>query len=158
MNADPRQVAATALQFDTRKTAAQNQLGGAFAQQFSGWTLNAAFYGGHRDVRQYLAIPLATQAAPTHSGGVVDLDRDYGGASLRLTRETRLLGQPFTLTLGGEYERMVERRKGFINNNGGIAGLKRDHEDPVSAAGAHAPGEWPPGGRLVRMGGAAAQP
>jgi iron complex outermembrane receptor protein len=153
MNADPRQVAATALQFNTRKTAAQNQLGAAFTQQLSGWTLQAAFYGGHRDVRQYLAIPLATQAAPTHSGGVVDLDRDYGGASLRLTRDTELLGQPFTLTLGGEYERMVERRKGFTNNNGDIAGLKRDEDDTVSAAGAYAQGEWRLGERWIGMAG-----
>ena len=94
MNADPRQVAATALTFDTRKSQAQQQLGAAFAHRFSGWTLNAAVYGGHRDVRQYLAIPLATQSAATHSGGVIDLDRGYGGASLRLSRDTSLLGGP----------------------------------------------------------------
>jgi iron complex outermembrane receptor protein len=142
MNTNARQVVANALIFDTRKSAAQNQMGAAFAHQFSDWTLHAAFYGGHRDVRQYLAIPLATQAAPTHSGGVVDLDRDYGGGSLRLTRDTELLGRPFTTTLGGEYERMAERRKGFVNNNGGIDGLKRDEDDTVSAAGAYAQGEW----------------
>ena len=142
MDADPRQVAATALQFDTRKTASQNQLGAAFARKFSGWTLNASFYGGHRDVRQYLAIPLATQAAATHSGGVVDLDRDYGGGSLRLTRETTVLGRPFSLTFGGDYERMAERRKGFINNNGSIAALKRDEDDYVTSTAAYAQGEW----------------
>src|SRR6185295_11305082 len=57
MNADPRQVAATALQFDTRKTAAQNQLGGAYDMKLADWTLNVAAYGGHRTVRQYLAVP-----------------------------------------------------------------------------------------------------
>ena len=66
MNADPRQVVATALQFDTRKTSSQNQLGASLVQRFSGWTLDTSIYGGHRDVRQYLAIPLATQAAATH--------------------------------------------------------------------------------------------
>ena len=142
MDADPRQAVANAYTFNTRKTAAQQQAGAAFAHRFSEWTLHAAAYGGHRVVRQYLAIPLATQAAPTHSGGVVDLDRDYGGASLRLTREASLLGRPFTLTLGGEYEHMLERRRGYINNNGDIAGLKRDEDDTVSAAGAYAQGEW----------------
>lgn len=142
MNADPRQVAATALTFDTRKSQAQQQLGTAFAHKFSGWTLHAAVYGGHRDVRQYLAIPLATQNVATHSGGVIDLDRNYGGGSLRLTSDSSLLGRPFTLTLGGEVERMVERRLGFINNNGAIAGLKRDEDDTVTAAGVYAQGEW----------------
>ncbi len=142
MNADPRQVTATALTFDTRKSQAQQQLGAAFAHRFSGWTLNAAVYGGHRDVRQYLAIPLATQDATTHSGGVIDLDRDYGGGSLRLTRDGTLLDKPFTLTFGGELERMAERRKGFINQNGGIAGLKRDEDDTVTATAVYAQGEW----------------
>ncbi len=142
MEADPRQVVATALQFDTRKSAAQSQLGAAFAHRFSGWTLNAAAYGGQRDVRQYLAIPLATQAAATHSGGVVDLDRGYGGLSLRLSTDTTLLGKPLALHLGGEYERMAERRRGFLNNNGGIGALKRDEDDTVSATGVYAQGEW----------------
>jgi iron complex outermembrane receptor protein len=101
-----------------------------------------ALYGGHRDVRQYLAIPLATQAGATHSGGVVDLDRDYGGGSLRLTRESTLLGSPFTLTFGGELERMAERRKGFINQNGDIAGLKRDEDDYVTSSAIYGQGEW----------------
>ena len=142
MNQDPRQVVATALQFDTRKSAAQNQLGAAYSQNFSGWTLNASVYGGQRDIRQYLAIPLATQNAATHSGGVVDLDRGYGGGAVRMSRDTSLAGRPFTLTFGGEVERMVERRRGFINNNGMIAGLKRDEDDTVMSAGAYGQGEW----------------
>ena len=142
MNADPRQVAAPALLFDTRKSAAQHQLGAVFAHQFSGWTLNASLYAGQREVRQYLAIPLATQAAPSHSGGVVDLERGYGGGALRLTRDANLLGKPFTVIAGGEIERMSERRKGFINDSGSIAGLKRDEDDRVSSAGVYAQGEW----------------
>jgi len=142
MEADPKQVAATALQFDTRKSSSQSQLGTAFAHRFSGWTLNAAAYGGHRDVRQYLAIPVATQIGATHSGGVVDLDRDYSGASLRLSTDGALLGRPASLHFGGDYERMMERRKGFINNNGGIGALKRDEDDTVASFGAYAQGEW----------------
>jgi iron complex outermembrane receptor protein len=142
MNADPRQVAATALTFNTRKGQAQQQLGAAFEHGFSGWTLHAAAYGGHRDVRQYLAIPLATQAAPTHSGGVIDLDRNYGGGSLRLSRDTTLLGRPVTLNIGGEVERMAERRKGFINNNGDLTTLKRDEDDYVTQAALYGQAEW----------------
>ncbi len=153
MNADPRQVAATALTFNTRKSQAQQQLGASFAHHFSGWTLNAAVHGGHRDVRQYLAIPPATQAAATHSGGVIDLDRNYGGGSLRLTRDTSLLGHPFSLIFGGEIERMAERRLGFVNNNGSLAGLKRNEDDSVTATAAYAQGEWRLGDRWIALAG-----
>jgi iron complex outermembrane receptor protein len=142
MNADPRQVAATALQFNTRKDAAQRQLGAAYERRISDWTLSLSAYGGHRDVRQYLAIPLATQAAATHAGGVVDLGRDYGGVALRLSRDTTLLDKPLTLTFGGEYETFTERRKGFLNINGDIGGLKRDENDYVTQTGLYAQGEW----------------
>jgi iron complex outermembrane receptor protein len=142
MVADPRQVAATALQFNTRKSVAQNQIGAAYDMKLSDWTLNVSAYSGERTVRQYLAIPVATQAAATHSGGVVDLGRDYGGVALRLTRDTTLLGTPFTLTFGGEYETFTERRKGFLNLNGDLGGLKRDEDDYVSQSGAYAQAEW----------------
>jgi iron complex outermembrane receptor protein len=93
-------------------------------------------------VRQYLAIPLATQAAPTHSGGVIDLDRNYGGGSLRMSRDTTLLGRPVTLNIGGEVERMAERRKGFINNNGDLTTLKRDEDDYVTSTAVYGQAEW----------------
>jgi|CXWL01.1.fsa_nt_gi iron complex outermembrane receptor protein len=153
MNADPRQVTATALTFNTRKSQAQQQLGASFAHDFSGWKLNAALYGGQRGVRQYLAIPVATQNGPTHSGGVIDLDRGYGGGSLRLARDTALLGRPFGLTFGAELERMAERRRGFINNNGDLAGLKRDEDDTVTATAAYAQGEWRFAGRWIALAG-----
>jgi iron complex outermembrane receptor protein len=153
MQADPRQVAASALQFDTRKTVAQSQLGAALAHRLSEWTLNAAVYGGHRDVRQYLGIPLAVQGGPTHSGGVVDLDRGYGGASLRLSRDATVLGRPFTLHFGGEYERMAERRQGFINDNGAIGLQKRNEDDYVTSTGLYAQGEWRFADKWIALGG-----
>ena len=153
MNADPRQVVAGAITFDTRKDAAQQQLGAAWTTRLAAWTLHAALYGGERSVRQYLAIPLAAQAAATSSGGVVDLGRGYGGGSLRLTREGRLLERPFTLILGGEIERMRERRRGYVNNNGMIAGLKRDEDDTVAAAGLYAQAEWRLAERWIALAG-----
>jgi iron complex outermembrane receptor protein len=138
MDADPRQVAATALQFNTRKSAAQNQVGAAFDTRIADWNLNLSAYGGQRTVRQYLAIPLATQAAPSHSGGVVDLGRDYGGVAARLQRDFGAL----TLSFGGEFETFTERRRGFLNINGDIGGLKRDEDDYVSQSGLYAQGEW----------------
>jgi iron complex outermembrane receptor protein len=142
MNADPRQADPVAFAFNTRKSVSQAQAGVAFEHRFGGWRTRAALFGGHRDVRQFLAISLALQSAPTHSGGVVDLDRDYGGASLRFSADASLLDRPLALAFGGEYERMAERRKGFLNNLGSIGGLKRDEDDVVSAAGVYAQAEW----------------
>jgi len=142
MAADPRQVAATAIQFNTRKNVAQNQLGAAYDLKLADWTLSLSAYGGHRDVRQYLAIPLATQLAATHSGGVVDLGRDYGGVTARLARDFSLAGRPLTLSFGGEYESFTEARKGFLNQNGDIGSLKRNEDDYASQSGAYAQAEW----------------
>src|SRR6185436_17050740 len=99
-------------------------------------------FAGHRDVRQYLSTAIAAQNLPGSSGGVVDLDRDYGGASLRPTTRAGLLGRPLTLVFGGEYERMTDRRKGFINNFGAIGGLKRDEDNIVSTTGIYGQAEW----------------
>jgi len=142
MASDPRQVAATAIQFNTRKNVAQNQLGAAYDLKLADWTLSLSAYGGHRDVRQYLAIPLATQLAATHSGGVVDLGRDYGGVTARLARDFSLAGRPLTLSFGGEYESFTEARKGFLNQNGDIGSLKRNEDDYASQSGAYAQAEW----------------
>jgi iron complex outermembrane receptor protein len=155
LSADPRQVDPNAITFNTRKTVSQSQAGAAYMQRFSDWTLNAAAYAGHRDVRQYLAIPLTPtgQNATTSSGGVVDLDRDYGGATLRLTREVAFFDRPLTLNIGGEAERMVERRKGFINNNGGLTDLKRNEDDYVTSIAAYAQAEWRPAERWIASAG-----
>ncbi len=142
MNADPRQADPVAFTFNTRKSVRQQQLGATLEHRFPGWRLHAALFGGRRDVRQFLAIPLATQSAPTHSGGVVDLDRGYGGGSLRVSGEVSLLGRPLALSFGGEYERMAERRKGFVNNLGSVGSLKREEDDVVASAGAYAQAEW----------------
>ncbi len=143
MDANPRQVAAGSLQFDTRKSLAQTQGGATLTHELSASTsLSATAFAGHRDVRQYLSTPLANQTPPGASGGVVDLDRDYGGVSVRMTTRSDLFGRPLTLVFGGEHERMTDRRKGFINNFGAIGALKRDEDNIVSTTGLYAQAEW----------------
>jgi iron complex outermembrane recepter protein len=67
----------------------------------------------------------------------VQLDRGYNGAALRFST-----GEVLRLSVGAEYERMEERRRGFVND-GGVAGeLKRDEDDEVSATGLYAQAEW----------------
>jgi iron complex outermembrane recepter protein len=140
---NPRQVAAPAITFNTRKSIRHRQGGLVYEHPAGGGdTVRLAGYYGERDVTQYLSIPLAAQALPTAGGGVVDLDRSFGGLSLRYSASRATESGPIKLTGGIEYERMDERRRGFINNNGVIGALKRDQDDSVSSTDAFAIGEW----------------
>ncbi|HET9663937.1 MAG TPA: TonB-dependent receptor, partial [Burkholderiales bacterium] len=138
-----RQAGTNALAFNTRKSVTQNQAGVVYDLPLASRDkLQARVYGGDRQVTQYLAIPLAFQAAPTHSGGVVDLDRGYGGGGLRWTREMTLVGAPLVFSAGVDYDRMAERRRGLINNFGVAGELKRDEDDTVSNTDFYAQAEW----------------
>jgi len=140
---DPRQAGTNALAFNTRKSVAQNQVGLTWDIAPTGADrVEARVYYGDRQVTQYLAIPLAAQSAPTSSGGVVDLDRNYGGAGLRWTRFATLFGAPLTASVGLDYDRMDERRMGFINNFGATGALKRNEDDVVSRTDPYAQAQW----------------
>ncbi|HYY60757.1 MAG TPA: TonB-dependent receptor, partial [Burkholderiales bacterium] len=135
---DPRQATPVALQFNTKKSISQDQVGATYKPRFGGGQGEAMFYLGQRGVQQFLAIPVAVQSAPTHSGGVVDLDRSYGGGALRWARDISRV----RLAIGAEYDAMYERRKGFINNNGAIGALKRDEDNTVNSTALYAQGQW----------------
>jgi iron complex outermembrane receptor protein len=138
-----RQAGTNALAFNTRKSITQNQAGLVYDLPLTSRDkLQARLYGGDRQVTQFLAIPLIFQSAPTHSGGVVDLDRGYRGAGLRLTRDMTAAGAPLALSVGVDYDHMSERRKGFLNTFGVSGELKRDEDDTVSNTDFYAQAEW----------------
>lgn len=143
VESNPRAAGNNALLFNTRKSIQHDQEGLIFESHLSSaMTLRVLGYAGDRDVTQFLAIPLATQTGARHSGGVVDLDRKFHGADVRLTRQTELLGGPLTLTGGIAYDNQEERRRGFINNNGTVGDLKRDEDDRVHNVDEYVQGEW----------------
>jgi len=140
---DPRQATAVALTFNTRKSIFHEQAGLTLDHALSGSArIQASTWYGSRDVVQYLSIPLFVQSAETHSGGVVDLDRKFSGVAVRWFQNARLVDRPLRLSVGAEYERMDERRRGYINNSGVAGALKRDEDNVVDAAGLYAQGEW----------------
>jgi iron complex outermembrane receptor protein len=141
MQANPRQVFPTVLQFDARKTVRQNQGGATLTHSFGSNTVAASVYVGDRSVRQYLATSGAPPPATT-SGGVVDLGTTFVGGSLRFSNEARLLGGKLTTTVGGEYEGMAQARKGYINNNGNLGALRRDEQDDVASTGMYVQAGW----------------
>jgi iron complex outermembrane receptor protein len=69
---------------------------------------------------------------------VVNLDRDFGGGALRWFGEFGAV----RLSAGAEYERMKERRKGFVNVLGVAGELRRDEDDTVESMDFYAQGEW----------------
>jgi iron complex outermembrane receptor protein len=149
---DPRQATPEALQFNTKKSISQSQLGARLQHGVGAGRVEAMLYGGQRAVQQLLAIPVATQNAATHSGGVVDLDRNYGGGALRWFGNLASV----RLSAGVEYDAMYERRKGYINANGAIGALKRDEDNTVASTDLYAQAEWKFAERWALHGGARA--
>jgi len=140
---NPRQVDPSVLQFNTRKDVVQNQLGTTLERRLSASdSLRFAVYSGSRQVEQFLAIPIAAQNAPTSSGAVVNLDRFYYGLDMRWSRATELAGRSLAFTVGSDYDRQKERRRGYINNFGTSGALKRDEDDTVYSAALYAQGDW----------------
>ena len=138
---NPQQVVPQAIQFNTRKTIEHEQAGATLDHALSGATrLQALAWTGSRFVEQFQAFSGATPA--TASGGVVNLDRTFGGGALRLFNDSALGGRPLRFSAGVEYERMAEHRQGFVNNNGVAGALRRDEDNVVSSTGLFAQAEW----------------
>ena len=138
-NADPRQVASVATQFNTRKSVEQLQGGVVFEQRFAGTqALRAMGYMGSRKINQVLGIPVNVQANPLHSGGVVDLDNDFRGVDLRWSAAGSLLGRQFEVTAGVNFDEQAQLRRGYENFQGSTLGvqgkLRRDEDNNVGNA------------------------
>ncbi len=136
----PRSASPGALQFNTRKTVRQTQGGLVYERELNDRNqLRLMTYYGQRSTVQYLGIPVAPQLAPGHAGGVVDLQRDYGGVDLRWTSEWSLAGAPLTLSTGLAYDLVTEDRQGYENFVDGPQGrqlgvkgrLRRDETNQI---------------------------
>jgi iron complex outermembrane receptor protein len=128
--ANPRQADPAAVQFDTRKSVDQKQLGATVLSRLSADAdVRVTGYGGTRTVRQFLAL---SGAAPTSSGGVTDLDRSFGGVDGRLAARFSAWGRPGSVTIGANYEAQREQRRGFVNDAGTVGGLRRNETDTIA--------------------------
>jgi len=137
---DPRQAGTGAIAFDTRKSVEHRQLGLSWQSRLGARdTLTLRGHLGERQVTQFLAF---SGAAASSSGGVVDLDRGFGGASLQWTRSTALADGRVDFTLGIDYDRMQERRRGYVNDSGVAGALRRNEVDTAASLGQYAIAEW----------------
>jgi iron complex outermembrane receptor protein len=122
---DPTQAGDGAVEFNTRKSVEHAQTGAVLDQQLTALdAIRLMGYGGKRTVEQYLGF-----GAPGR--GVIGLDRNFYGVDLRWNRQTELGNNPFTFTLGINYDNMEERRNSWTNDDGNKGALGRDEDDRV---------------------------
>lgn len=147
--ANPQGTAPNAALYNTRKSADQSQLGAIYEVPVNDAnTLSLTAYGGHRDVLQFQAIPMTTQLAATSPGGVVSLDNGFGGIEPRWRYHSELLGSPWSITAGLNYDVLDEHREGFNNFVGSALGvqgaLRRSEIDDVYDLDQYLQTQWGP--------------
>jgi len=156
--ADPRSASPNAVQFNTRKSVSQQQLGLHYEKILNREdSIRAMLYAGTRSTMQFQAIPVAAQAAPTSAGGVIDLSRQYGGADLRWTRRQTLDAGVLQWTAGISIDTLNEDRRGFENFVSGTLGeqgnLRRDERNNVHNIDEYAQAQWEPNRKWVLLAG-----
>ena len=138
-----------AERYNTRKDIAHTQAGLAWDQRFGDDRLHVMVYGGNRQVTQYQAFSRAFQSASTHSGGVVDFDRDFYGADINWVNARPFGAGKLTTTFGLDVGRSTDQRKGyenFIGTQFGVQGApRRDEEDKLSSVDPYLQAEWQAG-------------
>jgi len=142
--------------YNTRKSIDHQQIGASWEQRFGEDRLRLTAYGGNRQVVQFQAFSRAFQAPLTHSGGVVDFDRDFHGADINWLHVSQLAGGKLSTTVGVEYGSSTDGRKGFENFIGtqlGVKGaLRRDESDKVSNLDPYLQAEWQSGAWMLSAG------
>jgi iron complex outermembrane receptor protein len=146
--------------YNTRKSIDHQQAGGLFEQQFGDDRLRVVAYGGNRQVIQYQAFSRAFQAPPTHSGGVVDFDRDFYGADVSWMFVRQFAGGKLSTTAGIAYDRSTDDRQGyenFVADQSGVqfgvkGALRRDETDVLTSVDPYVQTEWQKGPWVVTGG------
>ncbi|MGJ9420617.1 TonB-dependent receptor family protein [Massilia sp. CMS3.1] len=145
-----------AERYNTRKSIDHKQLGMTWEQRFGANRLQVTAYGGNRRVVQYQSFSRGFQAPPTHSGGVVDFDRDFLGFDVNWRDVRELGGGTLRTTVGIDAGRSTDSRQGFENFVGDVFGvrgrLRRDEEDKVSNLDPYLQAEWERGEWVVTGG------
>lgn len=143
---DPRSVSANTLLFNTRKTVDQRQGGLNYERSFGDASWQTTLYTGTRRVIQFQSIPVAVQANPRHSGGVIDFKRDYQGIGSRWIQPFDTEMGRLTATAGIDYDQSTDDRQGYENFVGDTLGVKgalrRDERDDVTSVSPYLQLSW----------------
>jgi iron complex outermembrane receptor protein len=148
----PRSADPAATTFNTRKTVSQRQVGAVYERKVDADNqLRLMLYGGERATTQFQSIPVAVQAGAQHPGGVIGLDRNYGGLDARWTTRTTLAQRPLEIVGGLAWDSMSEQRRGWQNFQGSTLGvlgaLRRDEDNRVTSLDPYLQATWKPAPR-----------
>ncbi|MES2743637.1 MAG: TonB-dependent receptor [Pseudomonadota bacterium] len=145
-----------AERYDTRKSIDHQQIGAHYEQRFGDNRLTLTLYGGNRQVIQYQAFSKAFQASSSHSGGVVDFDRDFHGMDVNWADVRALAGGRLRTTVGLDTSHSRDARQGFENYIGtqfGVRGaLRRAERDVVGSVDPYVQTEWQGGAWVANAG------
>lgn len=145
--ADPDQTDANAISFNTRKSLSQKQAGLIYDLQFdAAQSIRLLGYYGERSVEQFLSVATGAQTPATSAGGVVNLERSYGGGDARWSWQSSLMNRPATWVVGLTYDRQNEHRRGYNNFVGATLGvqgaLRRDENNIATDFDQYVQGTW----------------
>jgi iron complex outermembrane receptor protein len=145
-----------AERYNTRKSIDHQQIGLNWQQRFGSKRLQLTVYGGNRRVIQYQSFSRAFQQPATHSGGVIDFDRDFCGVDVNW-QDVRPLGNgTLRTTFGVEYADSQDARQGFENFVGtelGVKGrLRRDEDDRLTSVDPYVQTQWESGAWVLTGG------
>ncbi|MCB1554532.1 MAG: TonB-dependent receptor [Xanthomonadales bacterium] len=117
---DPFAASPNALAFDTRKSSSQWQAAARAARQQDDASHVVSAWTGQRRIEQFLAVPMAAQSNPRSGGGVIDLERGFGGIEWTGT----LRRERWQLAYGVRGEMQRDARRGFENFLDGRVGVR----------------------------------
>lgn len=145
--ADRRAVAQGPLDYDARKSVSQTQAGLGYERRIGGGSaLRLMVYAGRRETTQYQATPAAAQRPATSAGGVIALQRDYGGLDLRWAASRETPAGRFELATGLAANITREDRQGynnFIGSRYGVMGaLRRDERNTLGNIDPYVQASW----------------
>lgn len=127
---DPWQPNPIAETFNTRKSVKHQQTSISLRNQQGATRWQTALWQGEREIVQYLGF---SGDGISGSGGVVDLARDFAGASATITQDLQVFAVPIEVSVGGEIAKMEDRRRGYVNNQGIAGDTRRDELGEVTS-------------------------
>ncbi|HSC67043.1 MAG TPA: TonB-dependent receptor [Cellvibrio sp.] len=128
--ADPWQLNPIAELYDTRKSIEHQQTSISVRDTKGATRWQTSLWQGERAIVQYLGFAGEDIGS---SGGVVDLARDFSGASGTLTHSVNLFNVPTDFSLGVELAQMQDHRRGYVNEFGVAGDLRRDETGDVES-------------------------
>jgi len=145
-----------AERYDTRKSIDHQQIGLNWQQRFGSSRLQFTAYGGNRRVIQYQSFSRAFQQPATHSGGVIDFDRDFRGIDVNWQDVRPFADGTLRTTFGVEWADSQDARQGFENFVGaqfGVKGrLRRDEDNRLTSVDPYVQTQWESGAWVLTGG------